>query len=24
VHSAIKMFRDDFVAHVRRGGCPHD
>jgi NADH-quinone oxidoreductase subunit F len=24
VHSAIKMFRDDFVAHVRHGGCPHD
>ena len=24
VHSAIKMFRDDFVAHVTHGGCPHD
>ena len=24
VHSAIQMFRDDFVAHVRHGGCPHD
>ena len=24
VHSALKMFRDDFVAHVNHGGCPHD
>ena len=24
VHSAIKMFRDDFVAHIEHGGCPHD
>ena len=24
VHSAITMFRDDFVAHVEHGGCPHD
>jgi len=24
VHSAIKMFRDDFVAHVEHGGCPHE
>ena len=24
VHSAISMFRDDFVAHVNHGGCPHD
>ena len=24
VTSAIKMFRDDFVAHVNHGGCPHD
>ena len=24
VHSAINMFRDDFVAHVHHGGCPHD
>jgi len=24
VHSAIQMFRDDFVAHVEHGGCPHD
>jgi len=24
VHSAIKMFRDDFVAHVQHGGCPHE
>ena len=23
IHSAIAMFRDDFVAHVERGGCPH-
>ena len=24
VHSALTMFRDDFVAHVNHGGCPHD
>ena len=24
IHSAISMFRDDFVAHVQHGGCPHD
>jgi NADH-quinone oxidoreductase subunit F len=24
IHSAIVMFRDDFVAHVQHGGCPHD
>jgi NADH-quinone oxidoreductase subunit F len=24
VHSAIQMFRDDFIAHVEHGGCPHD
>ncbi|HEY7930652.1 MAG TPA: NADH-ubiquinone oxidoreductase-F iron-sulfur binding region domain-containing protein [Acidimicrobiales bacterium] len=24
VNSAISMFRDDFLAHVRHGGCPHD
>lgn len=24
VHSAIQMFRDDFVAHVEHGGCPLD
>jgi NADH-quinone oxidoreductase subunit F len=24
IHSAIAMFRDDFVAHVQHGGCPHD
>jgi NADH-quinone oxidoreductase subunit F len=24
VHSAISMFRDDFIAHVKHGGCPHD
>jgi NADH-quinone oxidoreductase subunit F len=24
VHSAITMFRDDFVAHVEHGGCPHE
>jgi NADH-quinone oxidoreductase subunit F len=24
IHSAIMMFRDDFIAHVRHGGCPHD
>ena len=24
VHSAIQMFRDDFVAHVQHGGCPHE
>ena len=24
VHSAIAMFRDDFLAHVHHGGCPHD
>jgi len=24
IHSAITMFRDDFVAHVQHGGCPHD
>ena len=24
VHSAISMFREDFLAHVRHGGCPHD
>lgn len=24
VHSAISMFRDDFLAHVHHGGCPHD
>jgi NADH-quinone oxidoreductase subunit F len=24
VHSAIQMFRSDFVAHVEHGGCPHD
>jgi NADH-quinone oxidoreductase subunit F len=24
IHSAITMFRDDFVAHVEHGGCPHD
>ena len=24
VHSAIKMFPDDFKAHVLHGGCPHD
>ncbi len=24
VHAAIKMFRDDFVAHVEHGGCPHE
>lgn len=23
VHSAIKLFRDDFVAHVHHGGCPY-
>jgi NADH-quinone oxidoreductase subunit F len=23
IHSAILMFRDDFAAHVARGGCPH-
>jgi NADH-quinone oxidoreductase subunit F len=23
IHSAITMFRDDFVAHVDRGGCTH-
>jgi NADH-quinone oxidoreductase subunit F len=23
IHSAITMFRDDFVAHVQHGGCPH-
>jgi NADH-quinone oxidoreductase subunit F len=24
IHSAIKMFRDDFTEHVNHGGCPHD
>jgi len=24
IHSAISMFRDDFVAHVQHGSCPHD
>ena len=24
VHSAIQMFRDDFIAHVEHGCCPHD
>lgn len=24
VHSAIAMFRDDFLAHVHHGGCPHE
>ena len=24
IHSAISMFRDDFVAHVQHGGCPHE
>ncbi len=24
VHSALTMFRDDFLAHVNHGGCPHD
>ena len=24
VHSAIQMFRDDFIAHVELGRCPHD
>ena len=24
IHAAIKMFRDDFVAHVEHGGCSHD
>ena len=24
VHSAIQMFRDDFVAHVLNDGCPND
>jgi NADH-quinone oxidoreductase subunit F len=24
VHSALTMFRDDFLAHVKHGGCPHD
>jgi NADH-quinone oxidoreductase subunit F len=24
IHSAIKMFRDDFIEHVNHGGCPHD
>ena len=24
VHSAITMFRDDFLAHVEHGGCPHE
>jgi NADH-quinone oxidoreductase subunit F len=24
VHSALTMFRDDFVAHVTHQGCPHD
>jgi NADH-quinone oxidoreductase subunit F len=24
INSAISMFRDDFVAHVRHGGCPHE
>ncbi|HET9089265.1 MAG TPA: NADH-quinone oxidoreductase subunit NuoF [Acidimicrobiales bacterium] len=23
IHSAISMFRDDFVAHVDHGSCPH-
>ncbi len=24
VHSAIQMFRDDFIAHVEHGGCTYD
>jgi NADH-quinone oxidoreductase subunit F len=24
VHSAISMFRDDFIAHIKLGRCPHD
>jgi len=24
VHSAISMFRDEFAAHVKHGGCPFD
>jgi len=24
IHSAISMFREDFVAHVEHGSCPHD
>ena len=24
IHSAISMFRGDFVAHVDHGGCPHE
>ena len=24
IHSAISLFRDDFVAHVDHGSCPHD
>lgn len=24
IHSAITMFRDDFIAHVELNGCPHD
>ena len=24
IHSAISMFRDDFVAHVQHGSCPHE
>jgi NADH-quinone oxidoreductase subunit F len=24
IHSALTMFRDDFVAHVKNGGCTHE
>ena len=24
IHSAIEMFKDDFVAHINHGGCPND
>ncbi|HLG66865.1 MAG TPA: NADH-quinone oxidoreductase subunit NuoF [Acidimicrobiales bacterium] len=23
IHSAIEMFRDEFLTHVKEGGCPH-
>ena len=24
VNSAISMFRNEFIAHIEHGGCPHD
>ena len=24
IHSAIEMFRDEFLVHIKEGGCPYE